>query len=49
MRAFAAAWPDKAIVQGFLAQLSWYQNLALLEKIKDGDSRMGNEAYSVLA
>lgn len=40
MRAFAAAWPDKAIVQELLAQLSWYQNLALLEKIKDGDARI---------
>lgn len=40
MRAFATAWPDKAIVQELLAQLSWYQNLALLEKIKDGDARI---------
>lgn len=29
MRAFAAAWPEKSIVQGDLAQLTWYHNLAL--------------------
>lgn len=40
MRAFATAWPDKAIVQELLAQLSWYQNLALLEKIKDGNAHI---------
>ncbi len=33
MRAFAAAWPDRAIVQGPIAQITWYQNLALLEKL----------------
>jgi len=40
MRAFASAWPDKQIVQELLAQLSWYQNLALLEKLKDADTRI---------
>jgi len=40
MRAFAYAWPDKQIVQELLAQLSWYQNLALLEKLKDADTRI---------
>ncbi len=33
MRAFAEAWPDEAIVQGVLAQLTWYHNIALLEKV----------------
>jgi len=33
MRAFSAAWPDRAIVQGPLAQITWYHNIALLEKI----------------
>lgn len=32
MRAFAAAWPDPAIVQEPIAQLTWSQNLALLER-----------------
>lgn len=33
MRAFAGAWPDRAIVQATLAQITWYHNLALLEKL----------------
>lgn len=39
MRAFAEAWPNEAIVQEVLAQLSWYHNLALLEKLKTPDER----------
>lgn len=39
MRAFAAAWPDAAIVQGSLAQLSWYHHVALLDKLDDRDLR----------
>ncbi|HEX5011425.1 MAG TPA: DUF1016 N-terminal domain-containing protein [Planctomycetota bacterium] len=33
MRAFAAAWPHGQFVQAVLAQMIWYHNLALLEKI----------------
>ena len=33
MRAFAEAWPEDSIVQEVLAQLTWYHNLALLEKL----------------
>jgi predicted nuclease of restriction endonuclease-like (RecB) superfamily len=40
MRAFAAAWPDRAIVQEALAQISWYQNIALLEKISAPEDRL---------
>ncbi|MFA5139849.1 MAG: PDDEXK nuclease domain-containing protein [Elusimicrobiota bacterium] len=40
MRAFAAAWPDPRIVQETLAQITWYQNLALLEKLEDPDARL---------
>jgi len=32
MRKFAEAWPEREIVQGSLAQITWYHNLALLEK-----------------
>lgn len=32
MRTFAEDWPDKAIVQGVIAQLPWRQNIALLER-----------------
>lgn len=34
MRAFAEAWPDEAFVQAALARLSWYHNIAIIEKIK---------------
>ena len=40
MRAFAVAWSDKVIVQELLAQLSWYQNIALLEQLKDSTERI---------
>lgn len=40
MRAFAAAWPDASIVQGPLAQIGWYQNIALLERIADPSVRL---------
>jgi predicted nuclease of restriction endonuclease-like (RecB) superfamily len=39
MRAFAAAWPDKAFVQEALAQLPWYHNVTLLDKVKDPAER----------
>lgn len=39
MRAFAEAWPDSEFVQGVLAQLPWYHQLALLDKLPDGESR----------
>ena len=40
MRAFAQAWPDIAIVQAPLAQLPWYHNFALLEKLASRDERL---------
>lgn len=40
MRSFAAAWPDVAIVQGALAQIGWYQNIALLNKLGDAATRL---------
>jgi predicted nuclease of restriction endonuclease-like (RecB) superfamily len=33
MRAFAEAWPDEAIVQAVLAQITWYHNLTVMEKL----------------
>jgi predicted nuclease of restriction endonuclease-like (RecB) superfamily len=33
MRAFADAWPDEQFVQEVLAQITWYHNIALLEKL----------------
>lgn len=40
MRAFAAAWPDREIVQEVLAQITWYHNIALLEKVADSTVRL---------
>lgn len=40
MRAFAAAWPDRAIVQEPLAQITWYHNIALMEKLPGSDERL---------
>lgn len=39
MRAFAEAWPDAEFVQAVLAQLPWYHQLALLDKLPDAESR----------
>jgi predicted nuclease of restriction endonuclease-like (RecB) superfamily len=40
MRAFAAAWPKRSIVQSSLAQLTWYHNVALLERLADPEARL---------
>jgi len=40
MRAFAEANPDESIVQEALAQITWYHNLALLEKVDAPDERL---------
>lgn len=40
MRAFAAAWPDRAIVQRVIAQLPWRQNIALIEQLDDQETRL---------
>ena len=40
MRKFAESWPDRGIVQEVLAQITWYHNLALLEKVKEPELRV---------
>ena len=40
MRAFAAAWPERAIVQEPLARIPWYHHIALLEKLDDPAERL---------
>src|SRR5215212_1797490 len=40
MRAFAEAWPDETFVQGMLAQITWYHNIAILEKVGDQERRV---------
>jgi predicted nuclease of restriction endonuclease-like (RecB) superfamily len=39
MRAFAEAWPDRAIVQQLAAQIPWGQNCLLLDRLKDATTR----------
>lgn len=39
-RAFAAAWPERRIVQEPLAQLPWYHFIALLEKLEGPAERL---------
>jgi predicted nuclease of restriction endonuclease-like (RecB) superfamily len=39
MRAFAAAWPDQAIVQQVAAQLPWGHHMVLLDRLKDPAQR----------
>lgn len=39
MRAFAEAWPDAEFVQAVLAQLPWYHQLALLDKLPAPEAR----------
>jgi predicted nuclease of restriction endonuclease-like (RecB) superfamily len=40
MRAFAAAWPDSEVVQRTVAQLTWGQNITLLEKLDQPEDRL---------
>lgn len=39
MRAFAEAWPDGQFVQEVLAQLPWYHQVALLDKLPGPETR----------
>lgn len=40
MRKFAEAWPDRAIVQQAAAQIPWFHNCVLIEKVKDTNHRL---------
>jgi predicted nuclease of restriction endonuclease-like (RecB) superfamily len=40
MRAFGKAWPDEAIVQQAAAQIPWFHNCILLDKVKDQNVRL---------
>jgi len=39
MRAFAAAWPDRSIVQQLAAQIPWFHNCILLDRFSDATIR----------
>ncbi|MCC7151886.1 MAG: DUF1016 family protein [Rubrivivax sp.] len=47
MRAFAEAWPDEPFVQEVLAQLPWYHQLALLDKLGTADERRWYAAKAI--
>lgn len=47
MRAFAAAWTDQAVVQEALAQVTWYHNITLLEKLNTHEERLWYAARTV--
>ena len=47
MRAFAGAWPDAEFVQAVLAQLPWYHQLALLDKLPDPATRRWYAAKAI--
>jgi predicted nuclease of restriction endonuclease-like (RecB) superfamily len=39
MRKFAASYPDMEIVQQAAAQIPWFHNCAILDKVQDGEQR----------
>ena len=39
MRAFAAAWPDRELVQQTAAQVPWFHNCLLLDRVQDSATR----------
>jgi len=47
MRAFAEAWPDALFVQEVLAQLPWYHQLALLDKLPGPQTRRWYAAKAI--
>ncbi|MXS80088.1 Predicted nuclease of restriction endonuclease-like (RecB) superfamily, DUF1016 family [Nitrosomonas eutropha] len=47
MRAFAQAWPDGEFVQGVLAQLPWYHQVALLDKLQTAEERQWYAAQAI--
>jgi predicted nuclease of restriction endonuclease-like (RecB) superfamily len=40
MRAFARAYPDESFVQVSLAQITWYHNITLLQKVPHKEKRL---------
>jgi predicted nuclease of restriction endonuclease-like (RecB) superfamily len=47
MRAFAQAWPEAEFVQEVLAQLPWYHQLALLDKLPGPETRRWYAAKAI--
>jgi predicted nuclease of restriction endonuclease-like (RecB) superfamily len=40
MRALAEAYPEKSIVQQVAAQIPWWHNVVIIEKVKRQDERL---------
>ena len=40
MRRFCEAWPEREVVQGVLARIPWWSDIALLEKLTTPDERL---------
>lgn len=40
MRSFAETYPDFEFVQQVVAQIPWYHNIALMEKVKSTEERL---------
>jgi len=38
MRAFAVTWPDRTIVQQLAAQIPWFHNCVLLDRVTESSS-----------
>jgi hypothetical protein len=47
MRAFAAAWPEREVVQRGVAQLPWRHHIALLGKLGSAEVRQGYAAAAL--
>ena len=47
MRAFAGAWPDAEFVQEVLAQMPWYHQIALLDKLSSPETRRWYAAQAI--
>ena len=39
MRAFAEAWPDEEFVQQAAAQIPWFHNVVIIQKVKEPEAR----------
>jgi predicted nuclease of restriction endonuclease-like (RecB) superfamily len=46
-RSFAESWPEAEFVQAVLAQLPWYHQLALLDKLDSADARRWYAAKAI--
>jgi predicted nuclease of restriction endonuclease-like (RecB) superfamily len=47
MRAFAEAWPDESIVQQVAAQIPWFHNCVLLDKLDDTSTRLWYAQHAI--